>query len=130
MINDPISDMIARIKNSFRIQKTEVIIPYSKLKESVAKILTEEGFLTDIKKIKKGKKQYIRLTLKYHNNLPAISEITRISKPGRRFYANKKDIPKLTRGFGLLIISTSKGIMTNEKAQKIGVGGEVICRVW
>ena len=76
MISDPISDMIARIKNSFRIQKTEVIVPYSKLKESVAKILTQEGFLADIKKIKKGNEQFMKLTLKYHNNLPAISEST------------------------------------------------------
>ena len=132
---DPISEMIATIKNGLRIQKSEVVVPYSKLKEEIAKILVSENFLSEFKKIsskggKKNKKEFLLLKLKYSNNLPAITEIRRVSKPGRRFYVNKKFLPKLTRGFGRVILSTSKGVMTDIKAKKMGIGGEVILKVW
>lgn len=130
MITDPISDMIAQIKNGLRIQKTEIVIPFSKLKENMGRILVQEGFLENFKKIKKGKKEFLQLSLKYKDNLPTISEIKRVSRPGRRFYVGQKEIPKLTKGFGFLILSTPRGVMTDKKARKTGVGGEVICRVW
>jgi len=129
-MTDPISDMIASLKNALRIKKRELIIPYSKIKENIAKILHREGFLKDCKKIKKRKKQYLILYLKYNRDLPAISEIKRISRPGRRFYIDQKEISKFSKGFGFLIISTSKGVMTDKNAKKAGVGGELICRIW
>jgi len=129
-MTDPLSDMIVRIKNGLQIQKDEIFIPFSKIKEETAKILKEKGFIDSYKKIQKGKREFLVLSLKYKNNLSAISEIKRISKPGRRFYIDTKEIPKLTKGFGVLILSTSKGIMADEEAKKIGIGGEVILRVW
>lgn len=130
MLTDPISDMITRIKNGLMVKKNEVIIPFSKLKENVTKILKQENFIKDYKKIKKGKKEYLMLSLRYKNNISVISEIKRISKPSRKFYVGQKDMSKLTRGFGYLILSTSRGVMTDKKAKQVGVGGEVICRIW
>jgi len=131
MITDSISDMIARIKNGLRVQKKQITIPHSKLKENIAKILVKEGFIKNCKKIKRQKKQFLQLFLKYKDQeTPAISEIKRISRPGRRFYVGQKEMIRLTKGFGFLILSTPKGVMTDKGAKKVGVGGEVICRIW
>ncbi len=131
MITDPISDMIARIKNGLRVQKNQVQVPHSKLKENIAKILVKEGILKDYKKTKKQNKEFLQLFLKYEDQqTPVISEIKRISKPGRRFYVGRKEMGRLTKGFGFLILSTPKGVMTDKNAKKAGVGGEVICRIW
>jgi len=127
---DSISEMIARIKNAFQVRKNEVIVPFSNLKEEIVKVLHQEGFLEGYKKIQKKKKEFLVISLKYKNNSPAISEIRRVSKPGRRIYAGKKEIPKFNKGFGLLIISSPKGIITDKKAKKIGIGGEIICHLY
>jgi small subunit ribosomal protein S8 len=129
-MTDPISDMIIRIKNGIQVQKKEIILPASKIKEGLAKLLVTENYLDSFRKLKKGKKEFLVLTLKYVDDKSAISEIRRVSKPGRRFYVNNKDIPKLSKGFGKIILSTSKGIMTDKKAAEVGVGGEVMFRVW
>ncbi len=131
MITDSISDMIARIKNGLMVQKNQVQVPHSKLKENIAKILVKEEFLKGYKKTKKQNKEFLQLFLKYENQeTPAISEIKRVSKPGRRFYVGRKEMGRLTKGFGFLILSTPRGVMTDKTARKAGVGGEVICRIW
>lgn len=129
-MTDPIANMISTIKNALRINSNQTLIPASNLKENVTKILKEEGFLKDYKKIVKKNHQYLQISLKYNQEMPAISEIQRVSRPGRRFYAGKKEIKKMSRGYGVLILSTPQGVMTDKKAQEKGVGGEIICRVW
>ena len=129
-MTDPISDMIIRIKNGIQIQKKEIILPFSKIKEDIVKLLVTENYLDSFKKLKKGKKEWLILILKYNKNQSVISEIRRVSKPGRRFYVNSKELPRLSKGFGKIILSTSKGIMTDARARKVGVGGEVMFRIW
>ncbi|HLC38633.1 MAG TPA: 30S ribosomal protein S8 [Patescibacteria group bacterium] len=129
-MTDPISDMIARIKNAQNIQKAKVFVPHSKFKENFAKVLVTLDFIDSFKKVTRAKRMFLVLTLKYQNERPAISDIIRISKPGRRYYISTKEISKLTRGYTRLVISTPKGLMNDMDAKKTGLGGEVICRVW
>jgi small subunit ribosomal protein S8 len=129
--NDPISDMLTRIRNAAKVRKEAVDIPASKLKEQVAAKLLDEGFIENTETIVKGSKKIIRIKLKYDkkkNNL--ISHLRRISKPGRRVYVSSAKIPRVLRGFGMAIISTSKGIMTDAEARQKKVGGEVLCYIW
>lgn len=132
---DPISDMLTRIRNAQRAGKEEVIIPFSNLKMAIAKILEERKYIEKFKKETERNIDRIKITLKYHKvstnrKEPAIEEIKRISKEGRRHYIGKEDIKRIKWGYGISIISTSKGVMTGEDARKLGVGGELICEVW
>ena len=124
-----IVNMLTKIKNAQRVKKAIVSIPYSNLKYSLAKILEKEGFVEEVKKRGRTKKKII-VRLKYDNNLPAIHGIKTISTPGRRLYFKKKDLYLPKAGYGILIISTPKGILTSKEAKKMKVGGEAICEVW
>ncbi|ADL42162.1 ribosomal protein S8 [Caldicellulosiruptor acetigenus I77R1B] len=128
---DPIADMLTRIRNANNARHEVVDIPASKMKKAIAQILLEEGFIKDYEIIDDGKNGIIRIRLKYGPNKErAITGLKRISKPGRRVYAGKDELPRVLGGLGIAIISTSKGIMTDKKARKEGVGGEVLCYVW
>ncbi len=130
MMTDPIADMLTRIKNASRVGKTAVVVPYSKIKEAVAKILSEEGYVGTVKVEGEGVSKAVRIELKYENTQPVITEIRRMSRPGLRRYVKKHTIPRVVGGMGISIVSTPKGIMTGTKAQKLGIGGELICEVW
>lgn len=131
MMTDPIADMLTRIKNALQAKKEEVDIPSSNLKLRIAEILKEEGYIRDFKLIQDAKQGIIRVFLKYDEyGEPVISGLKRISKPGRRIYVSKDKIPRVMRGLGVAILTTSKGVMTDREARKMGVGGEVICYVW
>ncbi|MCL4397812.1 30S ribosomal protein S8 [Patescibacteria group bacterium] len=123
---DPISDMISRIKNGYLAGRLSVEIPWSKMKESLAKLLKESGYISEVKK----EKNSLILTLKYNGKEPGLTEIRRISRPSLRIYAAHTNLPKVLGGAGTAIISTPKGLMTNKQAKKAGVGGEVICEIW
>lgn len=127
---DPISDMLTSIKNSQAVGKETVVIPFSNLKYEIAKILEREKFIEKVEKKGRKGKRIIEITLKYIEKTPAISGLKRISKPGRRIYLPVKKIKKVKSGYGLAIISTSKGLMTDKEARKQKLGGEVICEVW
>ena len=127
MITDPIADMLTRIRNALAVQKTEVSLPHSSVKESVAKILKDNGYLSDITVNKDGFRKVMTLYLPEHVQ---IKEINRISKPGRRVYAKVKEIPQVKQGRGIVIISTSKGVMAGNDARNNKLGGEVLCEVY
>lgn len=131
-ISDPIADMLTRIRNGLGAGHEEVSIPYSKMKSEVARILKEEGFITNysVEGETLATKE-IKVTLKYgYNNQKVITGIKRISKPGLRVYANSNELPRVLNGLGVAIISTSKGLMTDKKARKQHIGGEVVAYVW
>ena len=130
-ITDVIADMLTRIRNAGSAKHESVDIPASNVKSAIADILLEEGYVKAVEKIDDGKQGVIRVTLKYTANKRfAISGIKRISKPGLRVYASKDELPKVLNGLGIAIISTSKGIMTDKNARKLGLGGEVMAFVW
>ncbi len=132
---DTIAEMLTQIRNAQSAGKAEIIVPLSKIKMAIAKILENKNYIKSAKKETEENIPKIRITLKYekigaNKSAPAISEITRISKLGKRIYAGKNEIKKVKNGFGISIISTSQGVMTGDEARKIGVGGEMICEVW
>ena len=130
-ITDPIADMLTRIRNANSARHLSVDIPASNLKKSIAEILLEEGYIKNYQIIDDGKQGIIRVSLKYaENKQRVISGIKRISKPGLRIYTNVEDMPKVMKGLGIAILSTSKGIMTDKEARKLNVGGEVLAFVW
>ena len=130
-ITDPIADMLTRIRNANSARHLSVDIPASNLKKSIAEILLEEGYIKNYQIIDDGKQGIIRVFLKYaENKQRVISGIKRISKPGLRIYASKDELPKVLKGLGIAIISTSKGVMTDKKARKENVGGEVLAYIW
>ena len=129
MMTDPIADMLTRIRNASLIHKKEVTLPYSKIKMGIANILVKQGYLQKAEE-KTDAHPYILLTLQYHNGMPAITHIKRISKPGHRQYMKRDDIEKVLSGFGVAILSTPKGLLTNDEARKQQVGGELICEVY
>jgi small subunit ribosomal protein S8 len=134
-MTDPISDMLTRIRNAMAVRKPEVVLPFSKMKLSIAQILKDNGYLANVEKLEKGQAgnsfTAIRLTLKYLGGKEsAISNIKRISKPGLRVYTGKGELPKILNNLGIAIISTSQGLMTNKEARKKNLGGEVICEVY
>lgn len=130
-MSDPIADMLTRIRNAILVRHEKVEIPASKMKRQIAEILKAEGFIKDAEYIDDGKQGMIRLFLKYGpNNEPVITGLKRISKPGLRVYAKHEELPRVLRGLGIAIISTSKGVMTDKEARRAGVGGEVICYIW
>ncbi len=127
---DPISDMLTRIRNAQAVNHETVEFPYSKVKFEIVKVLEKEGFIGQIET--KGRKinKTIEVVLKYEGDKPAITDIDRISKQGRRLYIKKNELRPIMQGYGISIISTSSGIMSNKEARKKGLGGEVICQVW
>ena len=130
-ITDVVADMLTRIRNAGTAKHATVDVPASKLKNAIADILLEEGYIAKVENIADDKQGVIRITLKYTaNKKSVISGIKRISKPGLRVYANKEELPKVLNGLGIAIVSTSKGIMTDKKARKLGLGGEVMAFVW
>ena len=129
-MNDPIADMLTRIRNANAQRHETVDVPSSKLKKSIAEILLEEGFIKGYEEIEDGVQGILRITLKYVNKQKVIRGLKRISKPGLRVYATKDNLPKVINGLGIALISTSKGIMTDKKARNEGIGGEVLAYVW
>ncbi len=135
-VNDPIADMLTRIRNGLLIQQSAVAMPNSKLRVEIARILKEEGFIEDFETVE-GEKPYLvtlRVKLKYVGDRrfrrPVISGLQRVSRPGRRIYTSKKDIPWVLSGMGISILSTPKGVMTGQRARQLNVGGEILCKVW
>jgi len=129
-MTDPITDMLNRIRNAQAVLKSETSIPFSKKKLEIAKILMQEDFIGEIKKSKKGKNKTIEIILKYNEGIPVISGLKRISKPGQKIYVKASEIKSIRKSYGIAIISTSKGLMTDKRARRERFGGEVICEVW
>ena len=133
---DPIADMLTRIRNAVMAGHTLVAMPSSKLKIEIAKIMKDEGFLEgfDVADSEQTVQKVLRLKIKYvgerRERRPVISGIERVSKPGRRVYTKKQDIPWVLSGIGVAILSTPKGVMTGARARQLGVGGEILCKVW
>ena len=129
--SDPIADMLTRIRNAALARHPKVDVPASKLKMEIARILKEEGFITNFKLAEDGAKRSIRIYLKYTpGNVPLISRIERVSRPGCRVYVGSKEVPRVLGGLGIHILTTPKGVMTGATARKETVGGEVLCQVW
>jgi len=130
-VSDPIADMLTRIRNGAKAKFNSIDVPGSKLKIEIAKILKEEGFIKNYKFLKDGKQGILRIYLKYGPDQSAVVYgLKRISKPGRRAYVKSGEIKPVYNGMGISILSTSKGIMTDKKARKENVGGEILCNVW
>ena len=130
-ITDTIADMLTRIRNASSARHETVDIPASNMKKSIAQILVDEGFVKSFQVIEDGKQGVIRMTLKYvDGKTPVITGMRRVSKPGLRIYSNCEDMPKVMKGLGIAIVSTSKGVMTDKKARQENVGGEVLAFVW
>ena len=131
VMTDPIADFLTRIRNANSVNHEKVEIPASKMKRTLAGILKEEGFIKDVEYIEDGKQGILRLYLKYGaNKQKVITGIKHISKPGLRVYARKDELPRVLGGLGMALISTSHGVMSDKKARKNGLGGEVICYIW
>ena len=131
MNTDPIADMLTRIRNASMVSLTEVSLPSSKLKVELAKLLKSEGFIADYSVSEEGKFKVLTITLKYDSkNKPVISKLQRVSKPGLRSYSKAQNLPQVLGGLGVAIVSTSKGLMTDRKARKENIGGEVLCYVY
>ena len=130
-ITDTIADMLTRIRNANSAKHDTVDIPAANMKKAIAQILVDEGFVKGFTVIEDGKQGVIRMTLKYGaNKAPVITGLRRVSKPGLRIYSNCEDMPKVMKGLGVAIVSTSKGVMTDKKARRENVGGEVLAFVW
>jgi small subunit ribosomal protein S8 len=129
-MTDPISDFIIRIKNALMANHKELLVPYSKMKKSMADILVEEGYLDSAEVIEGKPFAQIKLGLKYVGRTPAVTEVKRLSKPGRRLYASVGQIPRALGGYGITIVSTNKGLMTDKQARKANIGGELVCQIW
>jgi small subunit ribosomal protein S8 len=134
MISDPVGDMLTRIRNALLVNKATVEIPHSKLKVEIARILKDEGYIEDFVIGEQKPVPMITLTLKYYGSRrerrPVITHLERISKPGRRIYRQRRDLPRVMSGIGIAIVTTPKGVMTAQQARRQGVGGEVLCYVW
>ena len=129
MMTDPIADMLTRIRNASLVHKKEAVVPFSKIKLAIAKILVKEGYLLGAEE-KKDIHPFLLLTLKYEDGEPVIRSLKRISKPGHRVYVKNEELKSVLNGFGTSILSTPQGVMTNNEARKNKMGGEVICEVY
>ena len=127
---DPIADMLTRVRNAISVNRSEVSMPHSKTKEKVAQILVSNGFLAGTKADSDGQRQILKIIINEQGQATRISEIERLSKPGRRLYVGADKIPAVKRGRGLVVISTSAGMMTGQQAKSKGLGGELICKVY
>jgi small subunit ribosomal protein S8 len=131
MTTDPIADMVTRVRNALAARHPKVDVPASRLKTEIARILKEEGYILNYKVAEEGAKRTIKIYLKYSTgNQPVISNIQRVSRPGCRVYAGKKEIPRVLGGLGINILTTPRGVMTGRSAHKEGIGGEILCSVW
>lgn len=132
MVTDTISDMLTRIRNATMVKHQIVQIPASRISLAISKILKEEGFIQEFESYSEDNKNYLLISLKYigKSRQSVICKIKRISKPGLRIYSNSKELPRILDNLGIAIISTSQGVMTNIKAKKLGIGGEVLCYIW
>ena len=128
-MTDPISDMLTRIRNAQLVGHTEVSMPASQLKASIAQVLKDEGYIEDFALRENGSKKELAIALKYYAGKPVIERLERVSKPGLRVYKGRDDIPKVMNGLGVAVLSTSRGVMTDRKARADGVGGEILCIV-
>ena len=128
-MSDPIADMLTRIRNAQSVNKVSVSMPSSKLKSAIAAVLKDEGYIDDFAVAANDGKPLLNISLKYYAGRPVIEKIDRVSKPGLRIYKGSDNIPKVMNGLGVTIMSTSKGVMTDRKAQAAGIGGEVLCVV-
>jgi small subunit ribosomal protein S8 len=130
-MTDPIADFLTRIRNAARAKHNRVEIPASRVKGEIAKILLHQGYVKDVKLVDDEKQGLLRVYLKYDTeNAPAIEGLKRVSKPGRRVYVKREDIPRVMGGYGIAVLSTSRGILTGTEARKEGVGGEFLCQIW
>ena len=131
-ISDTIADMLTRIRNANSAKHETVDIPASNMKKAIAQILVDEGYVKEFKVIEDGKQGIIRITLKYQgaSRTPVLMGLRRVSKPGLRIYSSSEDMPKVMKGIGTAIVSTSKGVMTDKAARKLNVGGEVLAFIW
>ena len=128
-MSDPIADMLTRIRNAQMVGHTEVSMPTSRLKTSIAQVLKDEGYIEDFRVQGEGTGKELRIGLKYYAGQPVIERLERVSKPGLRVYKGRNDIPRIMNGLGVAIVSTSRGVMTDRKARADGVGGEILCFV-
>jgi small subunit ribosomal protein S8 len=130
-MTDPIADMLTRIRNGYLVRKKEIKVPYSRVKQKIAEILVKENFIKEVKVLgKEVAKKKLVLVLKYKNKEPVVTEIRRVSRPGLRVYTRADKVPPIRLGFGVTIISTSSGLMTEKEAKKRNLGGEIICQIW
>ena len=129
-ITDPVADMLTRIRNANNAKHETVDVPASNMKKSIAQILLDEGYIKSFQIVNDGTQGTIRITLKYNGNEKALSGLRRVSKPGLRVYAGADELPKVLRGLGIAIVSTSKGVMTDKAARAAHVGGEVLAFIW
>lgn len=130
MVNDPIADMLTRIRNAVMVGHESVLMPHSSVKGAIAKILKEQDFIEDYEVVKNKPADMIRVQLKYVDKQPAVLGLERVSRPGLRVYAGKTEIPRVYGGLGVAVVSTSKGIMTGQEAWHKKLGGEILCYVW
>lgn len=130
MVSDPLSDMLARIKNAAQRQHAQIVIPFSKLKMEIAEVLKQEGYIVGYEFSEKDNKGQITITLKYKNGRSPFREIKRVSRPGLRRYASTDQIPRVLNNMGIAILSTSQGVMAGHRARKLGIGGEILCLIW
>lgn len=131
MYTDPIADLLTRIRNALTARHTQVVVPSSKLKVAIAKVLRDEGYVQGYDVTKDRPQPMLRIWLKYTDDgEPVITTLERVSKPGRRTYAGRDELPRVHSGMGIAIVSTSKGVVTDKKARQLGIGGEVLCNVW
>ena len=130
-VSDPIADMLTRIRNAIMARHDSVLIPASKMKLAIARILKNEGFINDYEVLKDKPHRVIKIYLKYDDkNQPVLSRLERVSKPGLRVYAQRKEIPRVYGGLGIALVSTAQGVMTGQQAWRRGIGGELLCYVW
>lgn len=126
-MQDPIADMLTRIRNGSAVTKKRVAMPVSKMKQAIAHVLKSEGFIDDYEVIGENAKRELNVTLRYYNGAPVVSKLVRVSRPGLRVYKAKEDLPLVKGGLGIVIVSTSQGVMTGREARKLNLGGEIIC---
>lgn len=129
MLSDPIADFLIQVKNGYMARLERVELPSSKVKQSLAVILKQSGYLTSVEVVGSSKK-LLRLLLKYDGKAPALTDVERVSKPGRRVYVKRNAIPTVVGGLGIAIVSTPKGLMIGQEARRVGLGGELVCKVW
>ncbi|MEW5862477.1 MAG: 30S ribosomal protein S8 [Pseudomonadota bacterium] len=128
-MSDPIADMLTRIRNAQMVGHGEVSMPFSRLKQAIAQVLKDEGYIEDLAVREDGARRELRIALKYHAGRPVIERLERVSRPGLRVYKRRDELPRVMNGLGVAIISTPRGVMTDRKARATGVGGEVLCIV-
>lgn len=131
MLTDPIADLLTRIRNACRSHKERVDVPWSRTKESISKVMVDEGYLKDVAVVGEGVEKVLRISLRYDaRRQPVITDVQRVSRPSLRVYVGAAEAPRVRRGMGISILSTNKGVMPDREARKQNVGGEVLCAVW